>query len=334
LSDKIASIHYLWVFVVLFDDSKDIEAAVAALRAGDLVAFPTETVYGLGADARSASALAKVFSAKGRPADHPLIVHIGDIGELSEWAREVPEAALVLARAFWPGALTLILRKTDGVLDLITGGQDTVGVRMPNHPLALGLLQGFGSGVAAPSANRFGRISPTSAQAVVEELGDSIRVLDGGRCLVGVESTIVDVSGGEVVVLRPGMISRACLESVLGGTVLMAGENKPRVSGSHESHYAPVTATKILSRADIESLNFEIFSGGVGLLLHSPIRFDADAVECVRISGEPEGYARDLYYLLRELDRMKLRVIYVEELPEGVEWDAVRDRVGRASFLK
>src|SRR4029078_13456997 len=194
---------------------QDINQAVAILRSGGLVAMPTETVYGLAADARNPEALRKIFLAKQRPSDHPLIVHIADMEQLPQWTSAVSALAQKLARAFWPGPMTLILPKADSVLDLITGKQTTIGIRIPNHPVAQALLKAFGSGVAAPSANRFGHISPTTAEAVREELGDAVdMVLDGGQCDIGVESTIIDVSRGDPVILRPGMISAADIEAV------------------------------------------------------------------------------------------------------------------------
>ena len=227
----------------------DLARAVRLLREGKLVAFPTETVYGLGADAANPEALAKIFAAKGRPADHPLIVHLPDAGHLDRWARDVPEAARRLAAAFWPGPLTLILRKAPGVPELVTGGQDTVGVRIPGHPLALQLLRAFGAGIAAPSANRFGRISPTTAQHVRDELGDRVAlVLDGGACQVGIESTILDLSATAPRILRPGRVSPSALASVLGAwPVTGAAADGPRVSGSLEAHYAPTTPLELVT---------------------------------------------------------------------------------------
>ncbi|WP_442770390.1 L-threonylcarbamoyladenylate synthase, partial [Zoogloea ramigera] len=195
----------------------DIQRAVQLLRQGELVALPTETVYGLGADALNPDAVAKIFAAKGRPSDHPLIVHLADASQIMTWAREVPKDAIALARAFWPGPLTLILKRDESVPDLVTGGQDTVGLRVPNHPVALELLRAFGSGVAAPSANRFGRISPTTAEHVRQELGERVAlILDGGACAVGLESTIVDLSRGVPVILRPGAIGADDIARVLG----------------------------------------------------------------------------------------------------------------------
>jgi L-threonylcarbamoyladenylate synthase len=310
----------------------DITKAVDMLRQGGLVAVPTETVYGLGADASNVDALKKIFAAKGRPSDHPLIVHLADLSQLSAWARDISAAALVLAKTFWPGPLTLILKKSPGVNDLITGGQDTIGLRIPNHPVALALLKQFGGGIAAPSANRFGRISPTTADAVREELGDSVDcVLEGGQCIVGVESTIVDMSGDFPVVLRPGMISAGQIEAVLHQTVMQQQKNSPRVSGSLESHYAPETKTHLLTRGEIQKY--------VTTALEKDKPF---AVVVLTAMGEQPGiiiknmpclaeeYAHDLYKILRELDKMQLKQILIESVPEHAEWDAVRDRLQRA----
>jgi L-threonylcarbamoyladenylate synthase len=224
-----------------------INQAVNILRTGGLVAFPTETVYGLGADARNSEALAKIFAAKQRPMDHPLIVHLADVSQLTDWAREIPESAHQLADIFWPGPLTLILKKARGVVDLVTGGQETVGLRIPSHPVAQALLKEFNSGIAAPSANRFGRISPTSAEAVREELGQSVDlILSGGQCEVGLESTILDLSSDIPVILRPGMITGLQIESILNIPVLYQKKNAPRVSGALESHYAPDTPLALI----------------------------------------------------------------------------------------
>jgi L-threonylcarbamoyladenylate synthase len=233
----------------------DYERAVDLLRAGELVAIPTETVYGLGADAANPAAVAKIFAAKGRPADHPLIVHLAGHDAVDHWAEQVPAVAWELMETFWPGPLTLILKKQAWVPDAVTGGQDTVGLRVPGHPVALELLRRFAAvagehaGIAAPSANRFGRISPTTAEHVREELGDRVPlILDGGPCAVGIESTIVDCSRGEPVILRPGHISAAHLEAVSGVQPrLVAGGGTPRVSGALEAHYAPQTPLRMVA---------------------------------------------------------------------------------------
>ena len=248
----------------------DIQRAVALLCQGELVALPTETVYGLGADALNPDAVAKIFTAKGRPSDHPLIVHLADAGQIMTWAREVPKDAIALARAFWPGPLTLILKRDESVPDLVTGGQDTVGLRVPNHPVALELLRAFGSGVAAPSANRFGRISPTTAEHVRQELGERVAlILDGGACAVGLESTIVDLSRGVPVILRPGAIGADDIARVLGRRPRLRGEFEaeaggaaeqgatPRVSGALAAHYAPRTPLELVAtgRTTLEEAN-------------------------------------------------------------------------------
>ncbi|HEX7022744.1 MAG TPA: L-threonylcarbamoyladenylate synthase, partial [Trueperaceae bacterium] len=228
----------------------DIHAAADILRAGGLVAFPTETVYGLGADAANPEALAKVFAVKGRPTDHPLIVHLASPEQLDEWAEPVPELALRLVDAFWPGPLTLILRRAPGVLDAVTGGQDTVGLRVPRHPVARELLRAFGGGVAAPSANRFGRISPTTAAHVRADLGERVdAILDGGPSEVGLESTILDLSSREPRILRPGGITAGQLAKVLGQAPAVGGVGAPRVSGSLASHYAPRTPSVVVRDA-------------------------------------------------------------------------------------
>jgi L-threonylcarbamoyladenylate synthase len=313
----------------------DIDQAVQALRAGQVIGLPTETVYGLAADAANPAALRQIFAAKGRPVDHPLIVHIGHIQQLATWAREVPAAAQRLAEAFWPGPLTMILKKQPSVSDLVTGQQDTVGLRMPNHPVALAVLRAFGGGVAAPSANRFGRISPTTAAAVREELGEAVAlVLEGGQCDVGVESTIVDVSGEQPVVLRPGMISVAELEAVLGTPVWMRQQDSPRVSGSLESHYAPVTRTVLVERERLVGFLQNLSSADLPVVVlgYSSLSVAVPGVTWVKMSAEPRQYAHDLYWQLREMDKRQFSQIVIEAVPSGVAWDAVRDRLGRASF--
>ncbi|MGB5206509.1 MAG: L-threonylcarbamoyladenylate synthase, partial [Azonexus sp.] len=257
----------------------DYARAVELLRAGELVAFPTETVYGLGADASSPAAVAKIFAAKGRPADHPLIVHLAGHDAVDHWAEEVPAVAWELMETFWPGPLTLILKKQAWVPSTVTGGQDTVGLRVPGHPVALELLRRFAAvagehaGIAAPSANRFGRISPTTAAHVQEELGDRVSlILDGGPCAVGIESTIVDCSRGEPVVLRPGHISPAHLEAVFGRVLaIRTADEAPRVSGSLAAHYAPQTPMRLIaSERLLDFLNAQRHKGDrCGVITHS-----------------------------------------------------------------
>jgi len=304
-------------------------SAAKRLIAGDLVAFPTETVYGLGADASNSAAVARIYSAKGRPNDHPLIVHIASMERLGDWAIEVPEYAIALAREFWPGPMTLVLKRSELAGDFVTGGQDTVGVRVPDHVVALGLLEAFekmgGKGVAAPSANRFGHVSPTTAAAVVEELAGYLSkddlVLDGGACAVGVESTIIDCTGLLPRVLRPGAISTAMIEEVTGlNAVSVDGVDAIRVSGSLENHYAP--AAKVLL--------CEIPITGQGFIAHKSIETPAGVVRLASPSDDEE-FARVLYSALREADAQGLlEVVVVQPIGIGIGV-AIRDRLARAA---
>ena len=315
----------------------DIQRAVQLLRQGELVALPTETVYGLGADALNPAAVAKIFAAKGRPSDHPLIVHLADASQIMTWAREIPKDAIALARAFWPGPLTLILKKDEGVPDLVTGGQDTVGLRVPNHPVALELLRAFGSGVAAPSANRFGRISPTTAAHVHQELGSRVAlILDGGACAVGLESTIVDLSRGVPVILRPGAIGVDDIARVLGRRPRLRGEvdgaaeegATPRVSGALAAHYAPRTPLELVA---IDALAAQSRPGDAVLARCAAPAGLADGVAWVQAPADPAGYGHDLYARLRSLDESGAVRILVEAPPATPEWAAVADRLGRAA---
>ena len=309
--------------------------AAGLLRGGELVAFPTETVYGLGADAANPRAIAKIFAAKGRPADHPLIVHLPDVSHLQRWAREVPEAAGALAAAFWPGPLTLILKRHCGVPDAVTGGQDTVGLRVPNHPLALQLLREFDGGVAAPSANRFGRVSPTSAAHVREELGGKVAmILDGGPCAVGIESTILDLSAGAARILRPGMLDAAALGAVLGYSPEFGGErNAPRVPGSLEAHYAPSIALQLVAAAELADAAREALGAGrrIAVLAAARPAFGHAHLTWRTASAEPEQFARELYARLRELDAPGCDLILVAAPPGDEAWRAVSDRLRRAA---
>ncbi len=309
---------------------------MSLLRAGELVAIPTETVYGLGADASNPVALAKIFAAKGRPADHPLIVHIADASQLDEWAIDIPQAARKLTQAFWPGPLTLILKRRPGVPDLVTGGQETVGVRVPDHPLALQLLKAFGGGIAAPSANRFGHISPTTAQHVRDELGDAVElVLDGGPCAVGIESTIVDLSRGTPVVLRPGMISAAEISRVLEAQATLDqadSTSTPRVSGSLESHYAPSTPMRLVLARDLDDEVSRLLAAGQRVALLSATSspgFPPRQWRQAAVDARP--YAHDLYAHLRYLDSLGADIILVELPPLDAPWTAIHDRLSRAA---
>jgi len=313
-----------------------LEKAVTILRQGGLVAFPTETVYGLGADARSLPAIRKIFIAKQRPSDHPLIVHLAHIDQLSNWARDIPPLAFQLAQAFWPGPMTLVLKKAASVLNEITGHQDTVGIRIPSHPLAQALLHAFGSGIVAPSANRFGRISPTTASAVEEELGDQVElILDGGQCEVGVESTIIDVSHNEAVILRPGMITREQISQVLQRPLADPTQRTtPRVSGALPSHYAPLTPTHLIERSAILPFlnNLSSIDFPLALIVRHPLTVSASDIHQHCMPTTPHAYAHALYQSLRTLDKQNFRHIIIENLPENLDWEAIRDRVKRAAY--
>jgi len=304
----------------------EIRRAAEILRAGGLVAFPTETVYGLGADASSAAAMARLYRVKGRPADHPVIVHFDSMERALAWTRDVPSEARILAERFWPGPLTLILKRSDKAKDFVTGGQPSVGVRVPSHPVAQELLRAFGGGVAAPSANRFGRVSPTTAAHVREDLGGDVDfVLEGGPSEVGIESTIVDLSGGGAVLLRPGKISKADLQKIV--ELKEKTESSPRHSGGLERHYSPRTPARLVAT---HALDREIshLKNRVAVLAFS--RPDERVDYWLRMPREPEGYAQKLYAALRELDGAGCDLILVEAPPEGPEWAAVRDRLVRA----
>lgn len=310
-------------------------SAADLLRAGELVAFPTETVYGLGADAGNPLAIAKVFAAKGRPADHPLIVHLPGVSHLERWAIDIPEAAGKLAAAFWPGPLTLILKRHPSVLDAVTGGQDTVGLRVPNHPLALQLLREFNGGVAAPSANRFGHVSPTTAAHVREELGDAVSmIVDGGPCAVGIESTILDLSGAAVRILRPGMLDAAAIATVLGYPPEFGGaQNAPRVSGSLEAHYAPRTRLQLVAAGELAATAGLALAAGkrIAVLAPQPLVLDHPDITWCSSSAEPAQFAHDLYASLREMDAMDRDLILVAAPPDDEAWRAVSDRLQRAA---
>jgi L-threonylcarbamoyladenylate synthase len=318
----------------------DYARAVELLQAGELVAFPTETVYGLGADASNPAAVAKIFAAKGRPADHPLIVHLAGHDAVDHWAEQVPAVAWELMETFWPGPLTLILKKQTWVPSTVTGGQDTVGLRVPGHPVALELLRRFAAvagehaGIAAPSANRFGRISPTTAAHVQEELGDRVSViLDGGPCTVGIESTIVDCSRGEPVVLRPGHISPAHLEAVFGRVLaIRTADEAPRVSGSLAAHYAPQTPMRLIAGERLlDFLNAQRHKGDrCGVITHSQPPQAGMPHVWKLLAADPVAYAHDLYATLREMDHAGVALIVVEALPDTAGWVAVADRLRRA----
>jgi L-threonylcarbamoyladenylate synthase len=312
-------------------DNAQVEQAARSLAAGELVAFATETVYGLGADATNPAALAKIFALKGRPADHPLIVHIADASQLDRFARDVPPGARALARAFWPGPLTMIVPRSDAVPREATGGQDSVGLRCPSHPLAQALLRAFaqvGSGaIAAPSANKFGHVSPTTAQHVRDEFGPGLTILDGGACEVGLESTIVDLTRGHPVLLRPGAIGREDIARVVGEAPASADAQAPRASGTLASHYAPRTPLVLMEARRFAD---ELHVGDAVLALRAPPAHRA-ATAWIEAPGDPVRYGHDLYRNLRELDGHRATRILVEAPPREASWEAVNDRLGRAA---
>ncbi|WP_420808305.1 L-threonylcarbamoyladenylate synthase [Archangium gephyra] len=303
------------------------------LRRGGVIALPTETVYGLAANCEDELAVRRVFAIKGRPATHPLIVHVARASELPSWARHVPEEAWRLAEAFWPGPLTLVLPRTARATDAVTGGQDTVALRVPNHPVALAVLDALGGGVAAPSANRFGRVSPTTAEHVRADLGDEVDlILDGGPCTVGVESTIVDLSGKEPAVLRPGGLAVEELERVLGRKVPVRTSATVRVSGSLASHYAPRAGVVLSEPADVVSRVTSLRARGHNVgVLGPPSLTLPPGVPRYDVPEDPAGAARALYTRLREADEQGHDVL-VACLPraEGLGI-AVRDRLSRAA---
>jgi L-threonylcarbamoyladenylate synthase len=309
--------------------SPEVQRAAEILKRGGLVAFPTETVYGLGADASSKEAVARLYAAKRRPADHPVIVHFASTRAAFEWAREIPQAARTLAERFWPGPLTMILKRAASAGDFVTGGQDTVGLRVPRHPVAQQLLQAFGGGIAAPSANRFGQVSPTTAAHVREDLGKDVDlVLDGGPSEVGIESTIVDLSGAQPVLLRPGQISAAALEEALGARLESKQADSPRHSGGLERHYAPKTPAKLVPTHELDQ-QIARLKDKVAVLAFS--RPDERVDYWLRMPREPAAYAHKLYAALRELDTARCEMILIEAPPDAPEWAGVRDRLARAT---
>ncbi len=296
-----------------------IDDAVDALRAGKLVAIPTETVYGLGADASNPAAVAKIFAAKGRPTGHPLIVHLADPVQLQHWAATITPAAHALATTFWPGPLTLIVHRADHVLDAVTGGRTTVGLRVPSHPLTHELLTRFGGGVAAPSANRFGRLSPTTAEAVIEDLGEAVAiVLDGGPCSVGIESTIVDTTTDPPQVLRAGGITRAQIEEILGAPTESAS-GPSRAPGMLASHYAP--------RARVDLVESRV----AGLAEVARLHTEGRRAELLDGGSDLVAAARGLYAAMRAADHRGADVIIAVLPPPGGLGDAIRDRLKKAA---
>ena len=304
-----------------------LKVAANLLKNGGLVAFPTETVYGLGADAENEIAVARIYEVKGRPADHPLIVHIADWQQMGDWVESIPDYAIDLARSFWPGPMTLVLRRSELAKDFITGGQDTVGIRVPDRPVALQLLTEFsklgGKGIAAPSANRFGQVSPTTAEAVREELGDflndSDQIIDDGPCAVGIESTIIDCTGANPKILRPGAINEEMITSATGLPV-MESDNTIRVSGSLKAHYAPVAKVILNGTAGY----------GDGFIALAEIPTPPGAIR-LAAPKDNEAYAKDLYSALRSGDAQGVeKIIAITPDGHGIAI-AIRDRLQRAA---
>jgi L-threonylcarbamoyladenylate synthase len=316
-----------------------IEQAAQALRAGELVALPTETVYGLGADACQDAAVARIFAAKGRPADHPLIVHVACSAQVPDYADQVPDFAQRLMAAFWPGPLTLILPRRQGVAAAAAGGQNSIGLRCPSHPVAQALLRAAGVGLAAPSANQFGRVSPTTAAHVEAEFGRDLLILDGGPCAVGIESTIVDCTRGAPVLLRPGSITRARIEQACGQllrspeSMTQVAQAAPRASGTLASHYAPRAKLRLMDAGEIEQrlASLGVHASNLGLWCrHRPTDLGAGVFWLAQPS-ESEAAAQSLFAVLRELDARGVQQIWVELPPDTPDWEGVRDRLNRAA---
>lgn len=311
-----------------------IDEAARLLAQGELVAFPTETVYGLGADASNPAALARLFEAKRRPANHPVIVHVTGLDSALRWSASMPEGARALAERFWPGPLTLVVPRAPHVPDAVTGGQSTVGLRAPSHPVARALLEAFGGGIAAPSANRFGHVSPTTARHVADDLGDAVAlILDGGPCDFGIESTIVAFDGDVPLLLRPGAIGAEAIAGVLGRAPVEGHAAAPRAPGTLASHYAPRTPASRVAHAALRAEIAQLAGRDerVGVLAFdagAPAEFEGVWIAAPR---DPQRYAHMLYASLRRLDAAAVDVILIEDVPGGAAWSAVRDRLMRAT---
>lgn len=325
-------------------DPAAVAAAAQALRAGQLVGLPTETVYGLGADAGNDAAVAQIFAAKGRPTDHPLIVHVADAAGVEPFARDVPDFARQLIQAFWPGPLTLILPRRPDVAAAAAGGQDSIGLRCPSHPLAHALLlaaRALGvQGVAAPSANKFGRVSPTTAAHVQSEFGDSLLILDGGACTVGIESTIIDCTRGAPVLLRPGQITREQVQAACGLRLLSKEELEapaPRASGTLEAHYAPHAKVRLMegkalqTALDVLGQEFDGGQATIAVYARSILRVPSAKVLYRRMPDDAAAAAQQLFAVLRDFDAQGVKLIWVEAPPPTSDWEGVRDRLQRAA---
>lgn len=322
--------------------ASDLEAAARTLAAGELVAFPTETVYGLGADAANPSAVAKIFALKGRPSDHPLIVHVADASQVGHFAATVPDFAARLMQAFWPGPLTLILPRRPEVGEAAAGGQDSIGLRCPAHPVAHALLQACARarppvlGLAGPSANRFGRVSPTTAAHVVSEFGEQLAVVDGGACEVGIESTIIDCTRGAPVLLRPGVLTREQVEAACGQALRLPSQlpgQGPRASGTLESHYAPAAKVRLMDAKALQTALDVLGPDAARIATYSRAILSTRSGQVLRrrMPDDARETARQLFAVLREFDAQGVRLIWVETPPDAPEWDGVRDRLQRAA---
>ena len=313
--------------------------AVRTLAAGELVAFPTETVYGLGADAGNDAAVAKIFAAKGRPSDHPLIVHLADATGVAHFAGAVPAFAQRLMDAFWPGPLTLILPRRQGVGAAAAGGQPSIGLRCPAHPVAHALLLACRNaqppvhGLAGPSANKFGRVSPTTAAHVRSEFGDAVVVLDGGPCGVGIESTIIDCTRGAPMLLRPGVLTVTAIEKACGQPLADSGDDAPRASGTLESHYAPKARVRLMDAGALQTALDLLGAEAAHIATYSRVILRSSSSRLLRrrMPDDAIETARQLFSVLREFDASGVRLIWVETPPPTPEWDGVRDRLQRAS---
>ncbi len=319
-------------------DPQAILEAARRIQAGGLVGFPTETVYGLGADASSDEAVAGIFAAKGRPADHPLIVHVADAAQVTDYASRVPPFAARLMQAFWPGPLTVILPRKDGVAAAAAGGQNSIGLRCPAHPVALAFLAACQTGVAGPSANRFGRVSPTTAQHVQQEFGDALLVLDGGPCDVGIESSIVDCTRGRPVLLRPGVLTRAQLEAACGEPVLdkadmPAADRAPRASGTLEAHYAPNAKVRLMDAGAIQTALDLLGADAAHIAVYARAVLHLKSAQVLyrRMPDDAAATAQQLFAVLRDFDAQGVKLIWIEHPPVDSAWDGVRDRLGRAA---
>ena len=325
--------------IVLGTDPQAISEAARQIQAGELVGFPTETVYGLGADASNDAAVAKIFAAKGRPVNHPLIVHVADADQVQHYASSVPPFAARLMQAFWPGPLTVILPRKTGVADAAAGGQNSIGLRCPAHPVALAFLQACKTGVAGPSANRFGRVSPTDSQHVASELGDELLILDGGPCKVGIESSIVDCTRGQPVLLRPGVLTREQLEVACGQPVLDQNEAlasasaTPRAPGTLASHYAPHAKVRLMDALPLQTA-LDLLgedAAHIAVYARSIVRIKSTKVLYRRMPDDALATAQQLFAVLRDFDDQGAKLIWIESISDSAQWDGVRDRLMRAA---